>query len=68
MKDMSQVPDDVQREYPIGIEKCLCGDAVCRKYGLSVGTFYNGAGFDQETAQFIADAINEKVQRLVNEK
>lgn len=44
---------------PVTIEKCKCGDKVCKTYGLSVGNFYQGCGFDKETATAIAGAINK---------
>lgn len=33
------------------VVKCPCGDTACKRYGLNVGMFPQGAGFD------LADAI-----------
>lgn|SRR3990167_7054844 len=38
---------------PTAIVKCKCGDPVCRTYGLNVGTFYQGTGFDKDVAEEI---------------
>lgn len=42
----------------VTIVKCKCGDAVCNRYGLSDGVFYQGNGWEKERAQEYADAIN----------
>jgi hypothetical protein len=42
----------------VTIVKCRCGDEVCKTYGLSDGTFYQGNGWPKERAQQYADAIN----------
>lgn len=38
--------------------KCQCGHRSCKTYGLSIGTFYQGCGFDKETAEKLALAYN----------
>lgn len=39
------------------VVKCNCGDAACNRYGLNVGMFPQGAGFDGiEDAQLAAAA------------
>lgn len=42
----------------VEIIRCPCGDEVCDTYGLSVGVFSMGSGFDKETAEHIAKCIN----------
>lgn len=44
----------------VTIEKCPCGHPTCKYYGVSNGTFYQGCGWDEETAQFVADCFNYK--------
>lgn len=39
------------------IEKCSCGHPSCSYYGLSNGQFYQGTGFDLETAERIVLAL-----------
>lgn len=41
---------------PWQIVKCQCGHPVCHTYGISVGTFYQGCGFDLADAQLVAAA------------
>lgn len=36
------------------IVKCSCGDPVCTYYGLNIGHFPQGSGFDKETAERLA--------------
>jgi hypothetical protein len=38
------------------VVKCSCGDAACKRYGLSVGMFPQGAGFDLADATLAAAA------------
>lgn len=52
------VPDKVE------IVKCSCGSPVCKRHGLNFGTFYQGAGWDQDTAQFVADCINARLEQI----
>lgn len=47
-----------QKHTPIGLEKCDCGDAICNKYGTTDGIFYQGSGYDKETAEFHVRACN----------
>jgi len=42
----------------VTIEKCRCGHAVCNTHGLNIGTFYQGSGWDKETALEIAHRLN----------
>lgn len=35
----------------VEIEKCQCGASICNRYGLNDGTFYQGCGWDKETAE-----------------
>lgn len=54
----------------VTIVKCNCGDAICNRYGLSDGVFYQGNGWEKKRAQQYADAINEydmlRLQELEN--
>lgn len=42
----------------VEIVKCPCGDSICSTYGLSEGMFYQGSGWDKETAERMAAAWN----------
>ena len=46
----------------IHIVKCPCNQDGCSKYGLSIGMFYQGAGFDKATAQRICDCYNALIE------
>lgn len=35
----------------VEIVKCQCGDPICTRYGLNDGLFYQGCGWDKETAE-----------------
>lgn len=39
-------------------KKCPCDHAACTTWQLNIGTFYQGCGFDKETAQRIANLMN----------
>ena len=41
---------------PVKVVKCNCGHSSCHTYGLSVGTFYQGCGFDRVDAQMFSAA------------
>lgn len=42
----------------ITVVKCACGDAHCSTWGLSNGTFYQGSGWDKETADRLVACWN----------
>lgn len=44
---------------------CPCGHKTCKTYGVSNGTFYQGTGWDLESASFVAWAFNNR-QALEN--
>jgi len=44
---------------PIAPVKCQCGAPVCKKYGLSIGLFYQGSGFYEDEAKLICEALNK---------
>lgn len=46
--------------------QCPCGQAGCRSWGLNYGTFHQGTGWDRETAEFVADAVNAAVSRMLD--
>lgn len=48
----------------VTIEKCQCSHPSCNYYGVSNGTFYQGNGWDKETAIFVAWCFNSRVVRL----
>lgn len=54
--------DHIRPFRALAISPCNCGDKVCNRWQLSVGVFYQGTGFDPETAQLLAQA-----PRLLNE-
>lgn len=58
-----EYPDNVLSELgPISIEPCSCGHPSCRYYWLvGVGSFVQGSGFDKDTAQLIADTLNDAI-------
>jgi len=41
---------------------CPCGYKNCKTYGVSNGTFYQGCGWDKESAEFVAWAFNNQEQ------
>ncbi len=48
----------------VTVVKCPCGDKICKTYGLSFGTFYQGSGWSQADAEEIARRINAGEQKL----
>lgn len=48
----------------VTIEKCQCGHPSCNYYGVSNGTFYQGNGWDKETAEFVAWCFNNRHEGL----
>lgn len=43
------------------IERCHCAYDACQTYGFKEGTFYQGSGFEKETAERIATSYNVTV-------
>lgn len=43
---------------PVEVVKCACGAKVCNTYGLNIGTFYQGCGFDKALAEAICRKLN----------
>ncbi len=54
---MSNIPKELNK--PITVSKCTCGHKGCNKYWLSCGSFVQGSGFEKETANIIANIIND---------
>lgn len=46
--------------------KCQCKSEHCEYYGLNVGTFYNGCGWDNEADAWKAAAAPEMYEALKN--
>ncbi len=46
--------------YPakLTIERCCCRSATCRTYAFKEGIFYQGCGFEKETAERVAASYN----------
>lgn len=40
------------------IERCRCAYVSCQTYGFKEGTFYQGCGFEKETAERVAASYN----------
>lgn len=60
MINLTDLEKDTAKELPeVKVVKCRCGNAYCRTYGLNIGTFYQGAGFDEDTANLIARLLND---------
>lgn len=45
-------------EAPVKTVKCNCADPVCTTYGLNVGHFFQGGGFEELFANRVANAVN----------
>lgn len=46
-----------ERPDTLTLKQCSCG-AQCKTYGFKQGTFYQGSGFDKETAERVASSYN----------
>lgn len=44
------------------IVKCDCGYPKCDMYGLNIGHFPQGTGFDKETARILAQLWNNYME------
>ncbi len=49
----------------VNVTKCQCGHPLCKTYGVSNGTFYQGCGWDRDTAIFVAYCFNSKLIQLI---
>lgn len=48
----------MNRPHTLTVVKCACRHTQCTTYGFKEGTFYQGCGFDKETAERIAEVYN----------
>ena len=39
---------------------CPCGHPSCKTYQLTEGIFYQGNGFDKDTAEYLARCLNNR--------
>lgn len=42
----------------LSIKRCQCTASTCKTFQFNEGTFYEGCGFDEETAKRIAKIYN----------
>lgn len=41
---------------PWRLVRCACGDPVCKRWGTSNGTFYQGIGYEEADSHLVAAA------------